>query len=153
MAVVGIILFQDWFGGVWNEKFQDYKRLQKSCVRAVWSHMLVSLGAFSFTLPVLFLAMGKINLTGLLSNILIVPLIPLLQIGGFVSTRTSEWIATQEIILWMVNCLIGIVKWTQEYGVQIIIEELRVKWLMILLWSLSIWMIWKNKFLTHSSIF
>ncbi len=63
MAVVGILLFQEWFGSVRDVKIKDYKKLQKSCFRAIWSHLLVSLGAFTFTLPILFLAMGKINIT------------------------------------------------------------------------------------------
>ncbi|MEY3197671.1 MAG: hypothetical protein RL023_298 [Candidatus Parcubacteria bacterium] len=135
MAVVGIVLFQEWFGSLRDEKIQDYKKLQKSCIRAIWSHLLVSLGAFIFTLPILFLSMGKINITGLLSNIVIVPFIPVLQIGGFLSTWTSEWIATQGIILWMLDGLIYIAKWTQLYGVQVVIEELWVKWVMIGLWG------------------
>jgi hypothetical protein len=82
--------------------------------------------------------MGKVNITGLLSNIFIVPFIPLLQIGGFLSTWTSEWIESQGVVLWMLDALIAVARWTQDYGVQIVIEEFWVKWVMVGLWGVGV---------------
>ena len=95
-AVIGIVLINEW-----RTKFQKIP-LSKPKVKEkkIWlpyltgflkNYGLPTLGATLGTLPILLFFIGETNLTGVLINLLIVPLVPIITIGGFITVIIVIW--------------------------------------------------------------
>jgi competence protein ComEC len=75
LAVMGLIFLQSWFLGILG-KIPNVFQVRNS--------LAATLSAQVFTLPILIYNFGQISATGFLTNILIVPALPLLTIFGFI---------------------------------------------------------------------
>ena len=95
-AVIGIVLINEW-----RTKFQKFppskpkvkeKKIWFPCLAGfLKNYGLPTLGATLGTLPILLFFIGETNLTGVLINLLIVPLVPIITIGGFITVIIVIW--------------------------------------------------------------
>ncbi len=95
-AVIGIVLINEW-----RTKFQKFspskpkvkeKKIWLPCLTGfLKNYGLPTLGATLGTLPILLFFIGETNLTGVLINLLIVPLVPIITIGGFITVIIVIW--------------------------------------------------------------
>lgn len=110
-AIIGIILVSEWWTKLqeekaWKEKQKEKKISIPFLVKFLKNYGLPTLWATLGTLPILLFFIGETNLTGVIINLLIVPLVPIITIGGFcsvllVSRTTWNWIALP--INWLLN--------------------------------------------------
>ena len=95
-AVIGIVLINEW-----RTKFQKFLPSKpKVKEKKIWlpfltgflkNYGLPTLGATLGSLPILLFFIGETNLTGVLINLLIVPLVPIITIGGFITVIIVIW--------------------------------------------------------------
>lgn len=71
------------------------------------------------------------NLTGILINLLIVPLVPVITIGGFVSivlSNLSGWNFWSVPISWLLELIFWFSEWAERWALRIEVENMRVRW-------------------------
>lgn len=79
------------------------------------------------TLPILLFFIGSTNLTGIVVNLLVVPLVPVITIGGFVSlvlanlTGWSFWTVPIERLLKLV---FGMSQLAEDFAMRIVVENM-----------------------------
>jgi ComEC/Rec2-related protein len=139
MAVVGITMMTNRY----QSRIVEYSKSTTSgrsrrITQALGLHTLVSLGAFLFTLPMIILAIWRINITWLLSNIIIVPFIPILQIWWAIASVTNTWRNLTHIFAMQLQLLIDLAVWTERYAILILVESIRSKYLLLILWLIAI---------------
>ncbi len=134
-AVGGIVLFLSLINEfVKNRHFQKLVGI-----------IFVPIGAFLGILPVLLFFVWEVNLLSWALNILILPLLPIIMIGGIFSLLVP-WIAF--VVERMIDILLIINRWGLEYGVWLQAPKYgrRVMWLLFLsiLWLYSAYLLfWK----------
>ena len=88
LAVMGIIylmpIFQNWFSRSSFDS-QNLSELTKNSINFIKNILAMTLSAQVFTLPIIIYNFGYMSLVSLITNILIVPLVPFIMIFGFVS--------------------------------------------------------------------
>lgn len=135
MAVVGITMMTNRYQSRIIEASTSIKSTRsRRLIQALGLHTLVSLGAFLFTLPMIILAIWRINMTWLLSNIIIVPFIPILQIWWAIASVTNKWRNLTNIFAMQLQSLIDLTIWTERYAVLILVESIRSKYILLILW-------------------
>jgi len=111
---------------------------------SIWA----SIGIF----PVIIFFMGKINLLGVVGNLLVLPIVPFVMIYGFVSV----WLYSRfgwEWLLWIekisVQYIYKISELLSQYGIYFMVSGLRFKYIVLLVFVVF-FVIWRNKFLFAS---
>lgn len=87
-------------------------------------------------MPILLFFIGSANLTGILINLLIVPMVPVITIGGFVSVvlgSLSGWSFWTVPIAWLLELVFYLSAWAEEFSLRVEIEQMRVKWAFLLI--------------------
>lgn len=93
-------------------------------------------GASLGTLPILLFFVGSTNLTGILINLFVVPLVPVITIGGFVSivlsrmTGWSFWTVPIEQLLQLVFWLSQL---AEDFAVKILVENMLTRRVLLLI--------------------
>ena len=88
------------------------------------------------TLPILLFFVGSTNLTGILINLFVVPLVPVITIGGFVSlvlsrmTGWSSWTVPIERLLQLVFLLSQL---AEDFAVKIFVENMLTRRVLLLI--------------------
>ncbi len=87
-ALVGIVLFSQMWDARKNvekssKTLPQNNKLQQALNKRSKEYLLPTVGATLGTLPILIFFIGTSNFSGVLANVLIVPLVPLITIGGF----------------------------------------------------------------------
>lgn len=138
-AIMGII----YFGPIirnWLNTISDFMKLK--------SVFIMSISAFIFTAPILIYNFGQISLIGILANLLIVPLLPLVMIGGFVFALAGIiWPLLGQIFSWPVWLLLTYITKTTEWLASFPLAALNlqnVHWIWIwLVYFILIFVTWK----------
>lgn len=140
-AVIGIVLVSERWSKL--QEIQTLKALSsKKKVRLpfLWAFLknygLPTLGATLWTLPILLFFIGETNLTGVMINLIVVPLVPIITIGGFVLVLLGVFTGWSWIIL-PIKWLLSLVFWLSDLAIQwkctIVITTIWAKWLFVLL--------------------
>ncbi len=74
---------------------------------------LPTLGATLGTLPVLLFFIGETNLSGVIINLFIVPLVPIITIGGFVTLLLVSWTGWGILSL-PISWLLELIFWSSD---------------------------------------
>jgi hypothetical protein len=97
---------------------------------------LPTFGASLGTLPILLFFVGSTNLTGILINLFVVPFVPVITIGGFVSlvlsrmTGWSFWTVPIERLLQLVFWLSQL---AEDFAVKILVENILTRRVLLLI--------------------
>lgn len=83
-AALGIVVFARDIEWRLNARFEQSRLFQHKWVRKVGSILCVTISAQIFTIPILMLSFGEVSLWGLLTGVLVTPIMPLLMAAGFV---------------------------------------------------------------------
>lgn len=82
-------------------------------------------------MPILLFFIGSTNLTGILINLLIVPMVPVITIGGFVSIvlgNLSGWNFWSVPISWLLEVVFWLSEWVERWALRIEVENMWVRW-------------------------
>ncbi|MBB1579123.1 MAG: ComEC/Rec2 family competence protein [candidate division SR1 bacterium] len=133
-ALIGIVILSEVLSGGNNEK-EDQKE-KKSGFRFLSSFLknygIPTLGASIGTLPVLLFFIGTTNLSGIVINLIIVPLVPLITIGGFMSAiliKLTDWDRLKYPIQWLLEFIYYCSELANQFSFKISIENLLIKYL------------------------
>ncbi len=131
LAVLGIIylmpIFQNWLKGL-PDNFLGFLKMR--------SIVSMTFAAQIFTLPILIYNFGHFSLVAPLSNILIVPLLPLLMIVGFLFVLLGVfwlplgWILSLPVWL-LLTYIIAIVNFFSERAWSVIVFQISWLWLLV----------------------
>lgn len=137
-AVVGIVLFEEStvsknFSNNEEKPKLSKSRLQKILLYPRKNYIKPGIWAMLWIFPVLLFYMDKINLTSIIGNLFVLPMVPLLMIGSmiqiFIPSYMSEW--TLRILEHLSARIDFVANMTVRYGVIISSEDLLVKYLLI----------------------
>ena len=78
-ATFGILLFHDFY------PFKKDEQKRVFLPKFIWEELAITISAYLFTTPIIFIYFGQISLLAPLSNILVSPLVPAIMILGFVT--------------------------------------------------------------------
>lgn len=98
------------------------------------------------TLPILLFFVGENNVMGILANLLIVPLVPVITIGGFVglgAANLSGWNWILEPIKWLLDLMFWVSDWAVRYALVIEVKTMWIKWLIVLVMGALVWVVVK----------
>ena len=134
-AVIGIVYIGQWTNHI---RF-DGNIIYRWLTRILHDYVFPSIGASMMVVPFLLFFTGKFNLTSIVANILVVPLTPIIMIGGWI-TIVLQWttigLLFATCINWFVEYIYQIAQLTQDYAVYIITDG---QWFMyLLLWLVMI---------------
>lgn len=133
-AVIGIVYIGQWTSHIRFEGNMFYRWL----TRALHDYIFPSIGASMMVVPFLLFFTGKFNLTSIFANIVVVPLTPIIMIGGWVTTLLQWTIIGSRMATFIgrwVEYIYGIANLTETYGVYIVTNG---QWFMYLLLGLVI---------------
>lgn len=109
-------------------------RIDKIKNRIRKENLQPSLGATLWIFPIIIFFMGKINLVSILGNLIVLPIVALIMIGWFIGIWLPWWLKI--LIFWwekiFVTWIFVVSQKVGEYGVYILVEDLRIKY--CLLW-------------------
>lgn len=133
-AVIGIVYIAQWTNHI---RF-DGNIVYRWFTRVLHDYIFPSIGASMMVVPFLLFFTGKFNLTSIFANILVVPLSPIIMIGGLITTL-FQWTVVGSLLStgigrW-VNYIYRIAKIAQNYAVYIVTNG---QWFMYLLLGLVI---------------
>lgn len=133
-AVIGIVLvseawttIQSTFSGGWKKKKVRLPFISSF----LKNYGLPTLGATLGTLPVLLFFIGETNLSGVLINLFIVPLVPIITIGGFVSVLLVVWTGWSALslpITWLLELVFRVSSLAQKWSFALVLTETWAKW-------------------------
>lgn len=132
-ALIGIVSISERYGlrrhsgelGSWGAMLN--KLVKEYFLPTVWA----SLG----TLPILLFFIGSTNLTGILINLLIVPLVPIITIGGFISIllgSMTEWTWWSLPISWLLELIFELSALAESWALRIEVQNMWVRWWLLL---------------------
>jgi predicted membrane metal-binding protein len=128
-AVIGIV-----YMGLWSKnRTFSHTKITHPINYILKNYVYPSLGASMMIAPFLLFFTGKFNLIAIIANVLIFPLIPLVMIGGAITTLfANTWIGSvlYSMIAYGIEYLYCIATLGQRYAVYIIYEG---QWFMYLL--------------------
>lgn len=112
----------------------------------VRQYLVPTLGATLGTLPILLFFIGQTNVMGVFINLLIVPFVPMMTIGGMMTIGLVEvtgwgWFALP--IQWLLNWVFLLSEWAIRYAVIVRIEQVWAKWIFSLLMFGIFLYLWK----------
>lgn len=123
------------------------KRGQKAIVYIYKNYVSPSIGASIGIFPIMIFFMGKINLVGIIGNLLVLPIVPFVMIYGFLSVYLYQFFGWSRL-LWSEKILIQYIYKISEflttYGLYISVTGLWMKYL-ILAWCLAGFLRWRLK--------
>lgn len=143
-AVIGIVYI-----GQWTKHIRfDGNSIYRWLTRILHDYVFPSIGASMMVIPFLLFFTGKFNLTSIIANILVVPLTPVIMIGGWITT-VLQWtsiglLLAKGIGRW-VDYIYWIAQFAQEYAIYIITDG---QWFMYLLLWLVIILFIVDRFLS-----
>lgn len=143
-AVIGIVYI-----GQWTKHIRfDGNSIYRWLTRILHDYVFPSIGASMMVIPFLLFFTGKFNLTSIVANIFIVPLTPVIMIGGWITT-VLQWtsiglLLAKGIGRW-VDYIYWIAQFAQEYAIYIITDG---QWFMYLLLWLVIILFIVDRFLS-----
>jgi predicted membrane metal-binding protein len=128
-AVIGIV-----YMGLWSKNWTfSHTKITYPINYVLKNYVYPSLGASMMIAPFLLFFTGKFNFIAIIANVLIFPLIPLVMIGGAITTLfANTWIGSvlYSVIAYGIEYLYCIATFGQRYAVYIIYEG---QWFMYLL--------------------
>ncbi len=135
-AVIGIVIVSEWWAKMqeaqaWKVKSKEKKIRLSFFTNFLKNYGLPTLWATLGTLPILLFFIGQTNLTGVVVNLIIVPLIPIITIGGFcavvLASRTGwTWIALP--ITWLLSFVFRASELAIKRGFAIELTTTWAKW-------------------------
>lgn len=141
-AVIGIVLVSEAFNKQKEKADASPVGKTKKKIRIPFlfqflkNYGLPTLGATLWTLPILLFFIGETNLTWVLINLLIVPLVPLVTIGGFISVLMTSWTGWTWVMM-PIRWLLDLIFWASDlavaWGVGFAITATWAKWFFVLL--------------------
>jgi len=156
-AIIWIVLFQKFSQNLaekkkekkkWNKKeksdFFDCKFWKEYLVPTIWASL--------WTAPILIFFMNWVNLVGILLNVIIVPLIPIVTIYGFISLILSLIIPRSVRIRpekLLMNIIYGLSQFWAKYAIFLQSWDTRKKYILVVLfvwlWTFAYWKIYHRK--------
>jgi ComEC/Rec2-related protein len=156
-AITWIVLFQKFSQNLvekrkekkkWNKKeksdFFDCKFWKEYLVPTIWASL--------WTAPILIFFMNWVNLVGILLNIIIVPIIPIVTIYGFISlilsliVQRSIRIRPEKLLM---NIIYGLSEIWAKYAIFLQSDAIWKKYVLVVLfiwlWVFAYWKIYKRK--------
>jgi hypothetical protein len=97
---------------------------------------LPTFGASLGTLPILLFFVGSTNLTGILINLFVVPLVPVITIGGFVSivlSRMTGWSFWTVPIEQLLQLVFWFSQLAEDFAVKILVESMLTRRVLLLI--------------------
>lgn len=120
-AVIGIVYIGQWT----NHLRFDGNNIYRWLTRVLHDYIFPSIGASMTVVPFLLFFTGKFNCTSILANILVVPLTPVIMIGGAVTTLMQGtiigWRFTRSITRG-VDYIYWVAQLAQKYAVYIVTD-------------------------------
>ena len=156
-AITWIVLFQKFSQNLvekrkekkkWNKKeksdFFDCKFWNEYLVPTIWASL--------WTVPILIFFMNWVNLVGILLNVIIVPIIPIVTIYGFISLVLSL-IIKRSIWIWPEKLLMDIIYWLSQiwakYAIFLQSDAIWKKYILVILfiwlWIFAYWKAYHRK--------
>ncbi len=129
-AVIGIVYIGQWTNHIRFDGNIAYRWL----TRILHDYVFPSIGASMMVVPFLLFFTGKFNLTSIVANILVVPLTPIIMIGGWITTVlqwTTIGLLFATCINWFVEYIYQIAQLTQDYAVYVITDGQRFMYLLL----------------------
>ena len=156
-AIVWIVLFQKFSQNLVEKRKEKkkWKKKEKSdffdC--KFWKEYLVpTIWASLWTAPILIFFMNWVNLVGILLNIIIVPIIPIVTIYGFISLilsliiKRSIRIRPEKLLM---NIIYGLSQFWAKYAIFLQSGDIWKKYVLVILfiwlWIFSYWKIYGRK--------
>ena len=128
-ALAGIVLFQKISASRWAQwRFLPKQLLQK--------YLLPTLGANLWVLPVLIRFTGTMNMTSFLGNIIVIPFIPVMMLGGLVSALFGPWMSWLQVVFvetWLLKAVYSIASRSARVGWYLQVESMRVRFVVVLM--------------------
>ena len=136
-AVTGVIVLSNWW---------QYKRASRSvekphilirwCYSGIGNYIVPTLGATLGVLPVLLLFSWSYNLTGLVGNIIIIPLVPIIMVGGVLTfalhgIRGADTLTAG--VSWLLQIIYHMSDWINGHGYRVLTSHVFAKFLMVML--------------------
>ena len=140
-AVIGIVIVSEWWTKLqeekdWKNKSKEKKIRLPFLAKFLKNYGLPTLGATLGTLPILLFFIGQTNLTGVLINLIIVPLVPIITIGGFCSmllVNRTGWTWANFPIKWLLSFVFQAADLANAWKFSIFISAEWAKWAFSLL--------------------
>jgi len=156
-AIVWIVLFQKFSQNLVEKRKEKkkWKKKEKSdffdC--KFWKEYLVpTIWASLWTAPILIFFMNWVNLVGILLNVIIVPIIPIVTIYGFISLilsliiKRSIRIRPEKLLM---NIIYGLSQFWAKYAIFLQSEDVWKKYVLVVLfiwlWIFAYWKIYVKK--------
>jgi len=156
-AIIWIVLFQKFSQNLAekNKEKKKWNKKQKSDFfdRKFWKEYLVpTIWASLWTAPILIFFMNWVNLVGILLNVIIVPLIPIVTIYGFISLILSLIIPRSIRIRpekLLMNVIYGLSEFWAKYAIFLQSWDTWKKYILVVLfvwlWIFAYWRIYHRK--------
>ncbi len=134
---------------IWSSSFVTgvWRTMRQGLITIRNRYLVPSIAATIGVFPVLMLFMGSMNIAGILANMFVVPLIPVIMING-VLVGTLGWIVPIQLGVWIQDALVRYVFqigiWMSQYGVYI---DVYTGWMKIAIvaWFVMMVMMESNK--------
>jgi len=149
-AIIGIVYFETSKNDeveISKNENKNKNWLQKTFQYVYKSYISPSIWASIWIFPIMIFFMGRINMLGIVGNLLVLPLVPFVMIYGFVSVWLHlclrwEWLLWIEIFL--VQYIYKISDLLSQYGMYLMVAWLRFKYLIFLIF-LVLFVFWRLK--------
>jgi len=162
-AIVWIVLFQKFSQNLVEKRKEKkkWKKKEKSdffdC--KFWKEYLVpTIWASLWTAPILIFFMNWVNLVGILLNVIIVPIIPIVTIYGFISLilsliiKRSIRIRPEKLLM---DIIYGLSQFWAKYAIFLQSEDIWKKYVLVVLfiwlWIFAYWKIYHKKHKTETT--
>jgi ComEC/Rec2-related protein len=154
-AVIGIV-FLSTLWAIYDQDTQSKStkkpRYHKRVSQLFSSYILPSLGATLGIFPVIIFFMGKINIGSIIGNMFVLPIVPLVMIGGFLNVFMPSYL--QKYFTLAIDALIWriyrIAQRIDAYGPTLSSDAPRMKY--SLLWLSTLLIIWTVYVLTEKEL-
>lgn len=151
MATLGIMIITrlDILWSLWN--IWKYKIIRYIC----HNYIIPSIWAVIGILPVLLFYNSQYNLTWFVSNLLVIPIVPIVMVGGIVvglysyllPSILSEWLV--DVLNHLLKWIYTMSQWANDLGVYIMVDGLVVKVFIIILVG---WLMYKLYHINSESL-
>lgn len=131
-ALIGIV----YFDSQKKEQKKEQNKIKKWLQYIYKSYISPSIWASIGILPVIIFFMGKINIIGIVWNLLVLPIVPFVMIYGFVSIWLYSWLGWWFLLAierYLVQYIYKISELLSQYGIFLTVSWLRFKYLIFLI--------------------